>query len=91
MLETPYCSACRTKCTWCHELTQQMPEVDFKIVCSKGTYIRSLARDLGEALNSGAHLTSLCRTRIGNYLLKDAMSVEEFEKIVADFAKEKTI
>ncbi|MGZ4034841.1 MAG: tRNA pseudouridine(55) synthase TruB [Bacteroidia bacterium] len=56
-----------------------LPEVDFRIVCSKGTYIRSLARDFGEALNSGAHLTVLCRTRIGNYLLKDAMSIEEFE------------
>lgn len=56
-----------------------LPEVDFKVVCSKGTYIRSLARDFGEALNSGAHLIALCRTRIGNYSLNDAMSVEEFE------------
>jgi tRNA pseudouridine55 synthase len=57
-----------------------MPEVDFRVVCSKGTYIRSLARDFGEALKSGAHLTALCRTRIGNYKLKDAMSIEEFEQ-----------
>jgi tRNA pseudouridine55 synthase len=57
-----------------------MPEVDFRVVCSKGTYIRSLARDFGLALNSGAHLIALCRTRIGGYLLKDAMSIEEFEK-----------
>lgn len=57
-----------------------LPEVDFRVVCSKGTYIRSLARDFGEAMNSGAHLTALCRTRIGNYLLKDALSVEEFEE-----------
>lgn len=56
-----------------------LPEVDFRVVCSKGTYIRSLARDFGEALKSGAHLTALCRTRIGNYTLKDAMSIEEFE------------
>ena len=55
------------------------PEVDFKVVCSKGTYIRSLARDFGEALNSGAYLFALCRTRIGDFNLKDAMSIEEFE------------
>lgn len=59
-----------------------LPEVDFRVICSKGTYIRSLARDFGLALNSGAHLTALCRTRIGNYKLADAMSIEEFEKSV---------
>lgn len=57
-----------------------LPEVDFRVVCSKGTYIRSLARDFGIALNSGAHLAALCRTRIGTYKLKDVMSIEEFEK-----------
>lgn len=57
-----------------------LPEVDFKVICSKGTYIRSLARDFGFALNSGAHLTALCRTRIGNYSLDDALSLETFEK-----------
>ncbi|MBA3971540.1 MAG: tRNA pseudouridine(55) synthase TruB [Bacteroidetes bacterium] len=56
-----------------------LPEVDFRVVCSKGTYIRSLARDFGEALKSGAHLTALCRTRIGEYQLKDAMTIAEFE------------
>jgi tRNA pseudouridine55 synthase len=56
-----------------------LPEVDFRVVCSKGTYIRSLARDFGEALKSGAHLTALCRTRIGEYHLKDALTIEEFE------------
>ena len=56
-----------------------MPYVDFKVVCSKGTYIRSLARDLGLALNSGAHLTALCRTRIGSYLLEQAQDIEQFE------------
>ena len=61
----------------------QLPEVDFKVTCSKGTYIRSLARDFGHALNSGAHLTSLCRTRIGNYLLDEAISVLEFENSLA--------
>ncbi|MDZ4663959.1 MAG: tRNA pseudouridine(55) synthase TruB [Bacteroidota bacterium] len=56
----------------------QMPIISFRIVCSKGTYIRSVARDLGLALNSGAHLTSLRRTKIGTYDVKDAVSPEEF-------------
>ncbi|MBL7931445.1 MAG: tRNA pseudouridine(55) synthase TruB [Bacteroidia bacterium] len=56
------------------------PEVHFRIVCSKGTYIRSIARDFGLALNSGAHLTKLCRTRIGEFLLTDAVTPEEFTK-----------
>lgn len=58
----------------------QMPIVSFRIVCGKGTYIRSIARDFGLALNSGAHLTSLRRTKIGNYDVKDAVSPEEFVK-----------
>lgn len=57
-----------------------LPEVDFRIVCTKGTYIRSLARDFGLALNSGAHLIALCRTRIGAYSLNDALSIEGFEE-----------
>jgi len=60
------------------EITKiEMPIVEFSVVCSKGTYIRSLAYDFGKALNSGAHLNSLCRTRSGNYLLSDAHTVEE--------------
>lgn len=63
------------------EITRiSLPEVDFRVVCSKGTYIRSLAYDYGLALNSGAHLTALCRTRIGSYKLEDALTLEEFEK-----------
>lgn len=50
-------------------------EVDFRISCSKGTYIRSLARDLGVSLGVGAYLKTLCRTRIGSYALKDAHEV----------------
>jgi tRNA pseudouridine55 synthase len=53
------------------------PEVSFRIVCSKGTYIRSIARDFGDALGVGAYLSHLCRTRIGPYLLSDAISVDE--------------
>lgn len=65
-----------------------MPTVSFRIVCSKGTYIRSIARDFGLALNSGAHLTKLCRTRIGDFKLEDAVTPKEFsEKLKAtDFA-----
>ncbi|NVJ86190.1 MAG: tRNA pseudouridine(55) synthase TruB [Algoriphagus sp.] len=52
-------------------------EVDFRISCSKGTYIRSIARDLGEILHVGAYMKSLCRTRIGKFHLKDAHSLSE--------------
>lgn len=57
-----------------------LPEVDFRVVCSKGTYIRSLVRDFGTALNSGAHLTALRRERIGSYSVKDALRIEEFNQ-----------
>jgi tRNA pseudouridine55 synthase len=52
---------------------QQLPVVHFRVVCSTGTYIRSLANDIGQALGCGAYLSSLCRTRIGLYHLKDAI------------------
>ena len=54
-----------------------MPEVDFRIVCSKGTYIRAIARDFGAALQSGAHLKALRRTRIGAYSVDNAMNIED--------------
>ena len=56
-----------------------LPSVDFKVQCSKGTYIRSLAYDIGVALSSGAHLTALRRTKIGNYDVSNALTIEEFE------------
>ena len=56
-----------------------LPEVDFRVVCSKGTYIRSLAFDFGKAMNSGSHLTALRRTKIGDYNVKDAIDVNDFE------------
>ncbi|RZL16245.1 MAG: tRNA pseudouridine(55) synthase TruB, partial [Hymenobacter sp.] len=56
-----------------------LPDIDFRVVCSKGTYIRSLARDLGVALGCGAHLTRLVRTRIGEYQLADAWTVAEVQ------------
>ena len=57
--------------------TIALPEVSFRVICSKGTYIRSLVRDLGEALQVGAYLSSLCRTRIGAFKLSEAKSIEE--------------
>lgn len=59
-----------------------LPEVDFRVVCSKGTYIRSLAYDYGIALESGAHLTALRRTKIGDYSVENAMIVTDFEASV---------
>jgi tRNA pseudouridine55 synthase len=58
----------------------EWPEADFRIICSKGTYIRSIARDLGQKLETGAYLSALCRTRIGRYRLEEALSLSEFEK-----------
>lgn len=55
-------------------------QVDFRVVCSKGTYIRSLAHDFGKALNSGAHLSALRRTKIGDFNVDNGMSVETFKK-----------
>ncbi len=57
-----------------------LPEVDFRVVCSKGTYIRSLAYDFGKAMNSGSHLTVLRRTKIGNYHVNNAVDVTLFEQ-----------
>lgn len=56
-----------------------LPELDFRVVCSKGTYIRSLAYDFGKALSSGAHLTSLRRTKIGAYAVENALTIPDFE------------
>jgi tRNA pseudouridine55 synthase len=62
------------------EITRiDLPQVDFRIVCSKGTYIRSLARDFGEALGVGAYLSALCRTRIGEFILSNALSIEQID------------
>ena len=62
------------------EVTQiNLPEVSFRISCSKGTYIRSLVRDFGEHLQVGAYLSALCRTRIGDFKLDDAISVDQVE------------
>lgn len=60
----------------------EMPNVHFRIRCSKGTYIRSIAHDFGKALNSGAHLSSLRRTKVGDYDVKKALSIDDFIKEV---------
>ena len=59
-----------------------LPLVDFVIECSKGTYIRSIANDFGKELKSGAYLQNLVRNSIGNYNLKDALSINDFEKMI---------
>lgn len=64
-------------------LTQiDLPNVDFRVSCSKGTYIRSLANDFGKALNSGAYLTGLRRTRIGDFNIEKALNIEGFEYLL---------
>lgn len=66
------------------EITKiELPLVEFKVVCSKGTYIRSLAFDFGKALNSGAYLNSLCRTRSGDFKLENAYQLDELLKQIS--------
>jgi tRNA pseudouridine55 synthase len=62
----------------------ELPRVNFRVICSKGTYIRSLARDFGKALGVGAYLESLCRTRIGDFRLSEALSIDDVEPIEAE-------
>lgn len=60
------------------EITKiEMPRIDFRVVCSKGTYIRSLVYDFGKDLNSGAYLSALMRSRIGNYKIENSQNIEE--------------
>jgi len=61
-----------------------LPQVHFRVACSKGTYIRALARDLGLALSTGAHLSALCRTRIGPYHLRDAYDIEALKSVLKE-------
>jgi tRNA pseudouridine55 synthase len=65
-----------------------LPEIKFRIVCSKGTYIRSLARDFGKALNSGAYLSVLKRTRIGEFRLQDAIEINDFQEMLTSLKKD---
>lgn len=61
----------------------ELPKVSFEVSCSKGTYIRSLAHDFGESLHSGAYLSGLCRTQIGDFKLENATSLEAFEEALS--------
>ena len=61
-----------------------LPKIEFRIVCSKGTYIRSIANDFGKALQSGGHLSSLRRTKIGDYNVNIAIDPTEFEKMLPE-------
>lgn len=61
-----------------------LPQITIRVVCSKGTYIRALARDIGAALESGAHLTALRRTYVGNFKAEESLQVEEFEKWLSE-------
>lgn len=63
------------------EMTSFDPEtmqMSIRVVCGKGTYIRALARDIGEALGSGAYLTALCRTRLGDVRIEDCITLDDF-------------
>lgn len=71
------------------EITEvAMPVVHFRVVCSTGTYIRSLANDFGAKLGCGGHLSKLCRTRIGKFLLKDAYSIQGVEELVKNYKEQ---
>ncbi|RYE35829.1 MAG: tRNA pseudouridine(55) synthase TruB [Sphingobacteriaceae bacterium] len=73
------------------EITRiELPEIDFRVVCSKGTYIRSLVHDFGAALQNGAFLSKLTRTRSGNFYLKDAYEVMELVNHIRSLKTETT-
>lgn len=61
-----------------------LPEIDFRVRCSKGTYIRSLAHDFGKALDSGAHLIALRRTKIGDFHIDEAWQIKELVKVIKE-------
>lgn len=72
------------------EITKiEKPFINFRILCSKGTYIRSIANDFGAALNNGAYLHGLTRTKSGGYRLEDALSVEQFETLIFQLTSNK--
>jgi len=67
----------------------EIPELEIRIVCSKGTYIRALARDIGKELNSGAYLIGLKRTRIGNYTIDQSLDLAELADMLSVHFQEK--
>jgi tRNA pseudouridine55 synthase len=70
------------------EITKiESPKIFFKVICSTGTYIRSLANDFGKQLGVGAYLSSLCRTRIGDFTLEHAQTLQDFEAMILQLTK----
>lgn len=65
-------------------LRYELPDIDIKVTCGKGTYIRALARDIGAALGSGGHLTALRRERVGTFTIEEAITVEEFSEFIEE-------
>jgi tRNA pseudouridine55 synthase len=65
-------------------LDVKLPEIQFQVTCSRGTYIRALARDLGKDLGCGAFLKTLCRTRVGEYSVNSALSIQQFAERLTD-------
>ena len=66
-------------------LDYALPQIQIRVVCSKGTYIRALARDIGTALGSGGHLTDLRRTRVGDYRIEDCYRVEDIQALLREY------
>lgn len=64
------------------EFNEALMQLKIRVVCSKGTYIRAMARDIGKALNSGAHLIELRRTRVGDIRVEDCLTIQDFEKML---------
>jgi tRNA pseudouridine55 synthase len=60
----------------------QLPLITLKVTCGKGTYIRALARDIGKKIGCGAHLYSLCRTKIGEYSIENSLTIDQFQALV---------
>ncbi len=69
----------------------RLPHVDFRVVCSKGTYVRSLANDFGKALRSGAYLSNLVRTKIGKYRVEDAWNLERLVDHIESFSMQEAV
>ena len=84
LADAPVISTASSRINVADTSSMGLPEAHIRIACSKGTYIRAFARDLGEALNTGAHLSSLVRTKTGDFRLEDALSLEEALALLAE-------
>ena len=84
LADAPVISTASSRINVADTSSMGLPEAHIRIACSKGTYIRAFARDLGEALNTGAHLSSLVRTKTGDFRLEDALSLDEALALLAE-------